>query len=238
MDTKYVKKTYENELIVDYYNQITKKFGIFQSEKVLIEKHSTRDQKILDIGCGTGRTTIGLKKLGYIDLVGIDISERMIKKAKENDSMLDFIAADVLDLPFVDKSFDIAFFSFNGLMLIPNITNRKKALIEIKRVLNKDGLFIFSTPYLDNKLGSEFWKERIGECEIDDYGEKLGDLFVDDMGVNNIYIHIPLMAEVEKMLDDTGFRIVEVTPRLEICVEKEEVEEDLDDNLYWVVRRD
>ena len=41
-----------------------------------------KEIKILDIGCGTGRHSIELSKRGY-DIVGIDLSESLLKQAKE-----------------------------------------------------------------------------------------------------------------------------------------------------------
>lgn len=235
-DTDYVKKIYENDSIVNYYNRITNKLGVLISEKLVFEKYIDFNHKILDVGCGAGRTTIGLKKLGYNNIIGIDISENMIVKARRNDPSLQFITANVLNLPFNDKTFDVAFFSFNGLMLIPDIVNREKAMIEIKRVLKNEGLFIFSTPYLDNKLEKTFWKERLNGVILDNFDIKLGDLFIDDMGVENIYIHIPFIQEVRDMLKKTGYSILEYKPRTDIYIESEEIENELDDNLYWIVR--
>ena len=235
-DTDYVKEVYENDSIVNYYNEIVDSFGIMVSEKLVFEKYVDLNHKILDIGCGAGRTTIGLKKLGYNSIVGIDISENMILKARSNDPSLQFIISSVLNLPFNDNTFDVAFFSFNGLMLIPDIVNRRKAMIEIRRILKSEGIFIFSTPYLDNKLEKPFWKERLKSADLENSDIELGDLFIDDMGVKDIYIHMPFIQEIKDMLNETGYTIVEYKPRTDIYIESEEIENELDDNLYWIVR--
>lgn len=235
--TKHIKEIYEHESIVEYYDLVVDKIGILNSERIIIQKYIDRRCRILDIGCGAGRTTIGLKKLGYKS-VGIDISERMIEKAKQRDALIDFTVADVLRLPFNNESFDAAFFSFNGLMLIPNIENRKKAIIEVKRILKPGGYFIFSTPYLDNKADNPFWKERLQCSNSYDSLINLGDLFIDDMGVENIYIHIPFIKEIENMLGECGYSIIEYKPRTQIYMENDDVENELDDNLYWIVRSD
>ena len=235
-DIDYVKNIYEDDSMVEYYNKTINNFGVFVSEKLVFEKYVDYNHKILDIGCGAGRTTIGLKKLGYNRIVGIDISEKMIMKAQNNDSSLQFIVSNVLELPFNDRTFDVAFFSFNGLMLIPNIINRRKAMIEIKRVLKSKGLLIFSTPYLDNKLEKPFWKERLNNIQLDNFDIELGDLFVNDMGVNNIYIHVPFIQEIIDMLKETEYSIIEYKPRINIYIETEDIENELDDNLYWIVR--
>lgn len=49
-----------------------------------IEKELAYDKnrKILDIGCGTGRHSVELARRGY-DVTGIDMSSRMLKKAKQ-----------------------------------------------------------------------------------------------------------------------------------------------------------
>ena len=230
-----MKMTYENQSMVDYYNEIVTRIGLFNSEKHIICKYIDKDKFILDVGCGAGRTTIGLKSIGYKRIVGVDISGKMIKQAKCNDSSIEFLTADALNLPFESKTFDTVFFSFNGLMLIPGYANRKRAISEFKRVLKPEGYLIFSTPYLDNKLNNEFWARKIEESG-GSYDESLSDIYVEDMGVENIYIHIPLVEEVKKMLVSEEFKIVELIPRIEVCLEEQNIEEELDDNIYWIAR--
>jgi len=49
-----------------------------------IEQEVAHDKRIriLDIGCGTGRHAIELTKRGYINVVGVDLSESQITRAK------------------------------------------------------------------------------------------------------------------------------------------------------------
>jgi SAM-dependent methyltransferase len=47
-----------------------------------IMSEHVKGRKAIDFGCGTGRSTRFLKKLGF-DVVGVDIAEDMIKKARE-----------------------------------------------------------------------------------------------------------------------------------------------------------
>lgn len=236
MDTNYSKKIYEQESIVDYYDKIAHKFQLFKSEKIMFEKYVDKKNKILDIGCGAGRTTIGLYNLGYLNIVGIDISSKMIEKAKENCTDIEFKEVDVINMPFEDNYFDTAFFSFNGLMLLPKYENRLKAIKEIKRVIKKNSIFIFSTPYLDNKLEYDFWANRVKNSKIDINEESFGDIYLDDMGVEKIYLHMPFISEIKEMLESAKFEILEVKRRVDVTIEEQFIEEELDDNLIWIVR--
>lgn len=44
-----------------------------------IERYCSKDMSILEIGCGTGRNLVGLKKAGYKNLSGIEISSKAVK---------------------------------------------------------------------------------------------------------------------------------------------------------------
>ena len=48
-----------------------------------IKKHKPNSDLICDLGCGTGKVAINLAQNGY-DLIGIDSSEDMLIKAREN----------------------------------------------------------------------------------------------------------------------------------------------------------
>ena len=73
-----------------------------------IEKEIEYDKstRILDIGCGTGRHSIELAKRGYT-VVGIDLSESLLKRAKEKASerklQIVFQKHDARNLPFLHE---------------------------------------------------------------------------------------------------------------------------------------
>ena len=94
---------------------------------------------ILDIACGTGKSTEPLLRNG-IKVFGCDHDPLMIAEAKKQAEIkglpIEYSVADVENLPFADKSFDVvtvgtAFHWFVN----------EKSVTEIKRVLKDGGLF-------------------------------------------------------------------------------------------------
>jgi len=79
--------------------------------KVLERLPLRGDETVLDAGCGTGRLTKELLELlpqGRV--VGLDVSENMLRTAREHlepefRGRVEFLACDLLDLPF-DRKFD------------------------------------------------------------------------------------------------------------------------------------
>ena len=104
-----MKQWYE-ELFENYgikYDQETFAQGTI-GECDFIEREIGYDKatRILDIGCGTGRHSIELAKRGY-PVVGIDLSESLLKRAKEKASernlQIVFQKQDARKLPFLDE---------------------------------------------------------------------------------------------------------------------------------------
>lgn len=68
----------------------------------------------LDVGCGAGLTACEIAKSYGLYVMGIDISEIMIVKAKKKakrqnvEDKVEFRVADAYQLPFDDASFDVA----------------------------------------------------------------------------------------------------------------------------------
>ncbi len=111
---------------------------------------------ILDIGCGTGRLTGGIKSLfPEASVCASDIAFPMLVKSRENLGVTGFkpVQADCEALPFEDSAFNIVASS----LTYQWATDIFSAFKEANRVLRKNGLFVFST------LGPDTLRE-LREC--------------------------------------------------------------------------
>lgn len=78
--------TYEDAVRAEAYAQLEfpgTYYLAFRDIPGIIGEH-VRGKKAVDFGCGAGRSTRFLKRLGF-DVIGVDISAEMIKKAREFD---------------------------------------------------------------------------------------------------------------------------------------------------------
>jgi len=89
---------------------------VYEYGKSLIDMLPKEGQRILDIGCGTGRLTKEIDRRGP-EAVGIDNSEEMVQKARQNHPEVDFLIGDARGLSF-ECEFD-AVFSNAALHWIP-----------------------------------------------------------------------------------------------------------------------
>lgn len=126
-------------------------------EKIVesLKKELEESRLILDVAIGTGRFARPLKDAGF-NVVGIDISKKMLQKAYETGSN-NLVLGDACNLPFTDSTFD-ASISVSTLHLIKNW---KSALQEITRVTKKS-LFTVSRAPLDHEATpSHIYKELL-----------------------------------------------------------------------------
>lgn len=95
-------------------------------------------EKLLDIGCGTGRALIDFRKsLQKVTLLaGIDLSFKMCRKAAHQNNCI--TCANGVALPFPAETFDALLFSFS-LEIIPEIYI-SQALSECAQVLKPNGV--------------------------------------------------------------------------------------------------
>jgi SAM-dependent methyltransferase len=100
--------------------------------------------KILDYGCGYGRTLADLSATGFKNLFGVDFSEAMLARAMfEKPSGLRLIRNDGRHLPFKSESFD-AVLLFAVLTCTPANNEQRLLLAEAGRVLRPGGLLYLS----------------------------------------------------------------------------------------------
>ncbi|MDA1348882.1 MAG: class I SAM-dependent methyltransferase, partial [Chloroflexi bacterium] len=78
---EFVRESWEDPAhLIDYVDAVDQ-VGLWDSERMLVSTYFAVDDQILDIGCGAGRSTIALYRLGYPNIRGVDLSEGMVKRA-------------------------------------------------------------------------------------------------------------------------------------------------------------
>jgi ubiquinone/menaquinone biosynthesis C-methylase UbiE len=120
---------------LDYVNKITDE----------LEKESLPGKRVLEIGAGSGSTSIALAKMGATAFC-IDYSQKAIQLMKKNATMhgigLFLVKADAFALPFKNGSFDILF--HQG--FLEHFRETGKLLTEQNRILKKEGLLLVDVP--------------------------------------------------------------------------------------------
>ncbi len=109
-----------------------------------VEKYVVKGARVLELGIGLGLAAFLLSQRGY-EVVGLDISSLFVKEASSYaGSYLRILLGDVLNLPFLDGSFD----AVTSLYLLEHVPDVEGALSEMMRVLKKGGLLLIKSPNL------------------------------------------------------------------------------------------
>src|SRR5262249_31629965 len=128
--------------------------------------------RVLDLGCGNGRTTIPLSRMGYT-VTGVEYSPSLVQLAQDRHPGAPIQQGDARALAAADRSFDAALFSWNGIDYMNPLEERRRVLQEVRRVLKPSGLFLFSShnalgcigrllrPPLLTKRAVRFWLDQV-----------------------------------------------------------------------------
>jgi ubiquinone/menaquinone biosynthesis C-methylase UbiE len=109
----------------------------------LIKESSLKELEILEVGCGTGKISEIIVKLGGI-LTVLDIGKSLVSNVSERLSCKG-IVGDACQLPFDDETFEIIISS----ECIEHTLNPRHAIKEMCRVCKRGGYVCLTTP---NKL--------------------------------------------------------------------------------------
>lgn len=136
-----MKKFYDNWWKVDRHWE----GHDFKWKWPVVKEHlPPKNSTILDFGCGEGRYIEEFLKVNSYKIVGTDISSYAINKAKKKFPKAKFYVLSGDDkLPLSDNSVD---FIFAG-DVIEHIFDVPNFMLEMNRVLKKNGKIFISTPY-------------------------------------------------------------------------------------------
>lgn len=173
------QEEYENPALYDAENE-----G-FDSDFAFIEKWAAlMGGTVIDLACGTGRTTIPLADRGY-PMVGIDLHEGMLERARQKSAQehsdIRWELQNCEDLELDVKS-SLIFMVGNGFQHFLTNEAQDKLLHSVCRHLKESGIFIFNTRFPNKEellapADEEYWKTYMDEQgkEVDIYTRSVYD---------------------------------------------------------------
>ena len=126
------------------------------------------EDKILDVGCGYGRTLNELYSKGFKNLYGIDLSDKMIERGKAQSPWLNLNVQEDKKIPYEDNSVDSVIL-FAVLTCIVSDEAQIFLMNEIKRVLKPNGI-LYINDFLLNADERNVNRYKIYEGKYKRYG--------------------------------------------------------------------
>lgn len=180
------------------------------------------DRRVLDAGCGSGVYAAKLVESGA-DIVGVDISERMVREAQKRVPDAEFRQADLGEpLEFIeDSSIDVVLCQH----VFSHLEDLSTSISEFARVLSEDGVLIVSThnPVQDYLVVRDRQYPTIGgESDLDavvetgpdapqyDTTERYDIRWISDGGENRGTYYRRSIEGLLAPIIDAGFRLQDI----------------------------
>lgn len=133
-----LKKTEKIYNIHSKFYDLTRPFFLFNRKKAIQLLNVTKQDKIIDLACGTGlNIPLLLKNTSSENILGIDYSEAMLRKARKKYPNIKFIRGDVSIYNFSEKADKII-----STYALSMIDDYEKTILNVKNSLKKNGAFV------------------------------------------------------------------------------------------------
>jgi len=186
--------------------------------------------RVIEFGCGNGRTLIPLIGRGY-QCVGVDLSMPMLQEMEKkfrhasdtasteesglSRGRLTSIQANLVQLEcLAENSVDHAVCLFSTLGMIRQQRYRRQFLDHARRIIRPDGKFILHAHNVWSQLldrGGVGWfaKHLVAVARKQN---EFGDRFSDYRGIRNMFIHSFRKRELTRLIEQSGFSVQEIYP--------------------------
>jgi ubiquinone/menaquinone biosynthesis C-methylase UbiE len=179
------------------------------TEPEWFEKHIQDGSKVIDLGCGDGRSISNLLSVNKkVDIVGVDHHPDTVidtsEKFKER-SNVQIIEADALSLPFPDNSFDVVLI----MTFLANIENPDPLLEEIKRILNPKS-FVLGSVFSEDALSERLKMYETISDVIESVDQKTGVVRFNSEKSVDTFSRQYSKEEIESLFERHGFGLVDI----------------------------
>ncbi|MFQ5892262.1 MAG: class I SAM-dependent methyltransferase, partial [Candidatus Methanofastidiosia archaeon] len=198
-----IKRSYY-DLVGQWNLPIVHMGGLAATEELLKMYQVDEKSDLLDVGCGTGFTAYQIAKKYGCHVVGIDISEKMVARAKERaqrenlEERVEFQLADVTQLPFEDESFDVMIME-SFLNILGKADTIRKALGEVSRVTRTGGRVGANEVFADESTPPELL-------------EHIRELLKNSMGPGQGLARFT-PTEFKRFFEDARLQVVQITKK-------------------------
>ena len=203
-----------------YYDEVMSQMEYGLWEEFVLD-YIKKDDKILDLACGTGTLLSMLYVDGYENLYGLDLSDTIIEianeKRKVNRFQIDFSVQDMTNFKY-DTKFNVITCFFDSINFLTQEQQIKKMFDCVYRHLEEGGYFIFDIfsktmfeEYKNNEIIDDYetfklyWKTQ----QVDNNKLK-HTITIQEDGIDIKEIYFEYYYELNKLLDKR-FDVVKIS---------------------------
>jgi len=178
-----------------------------RADSAFVEKYLPHPCRVVDLGCGPGRSLLPLARRGF-QCLGVDLSEPMLDEARVSFSGHqlegEWLHANLCEpLPYPDESFDAALCLFGTFGMLQPADARAAILKETLRILTPAGLFLL---HVHNNPNAYSWKRILPKHHGGTVTMPV------HQGIANLQMKLFSVREITHLLHGHGFRVKVVEP--------------------------
>ncbi|MBM4017121.1 MAG: class I SAM-dependent methyltransferase [Planctomycetes bacterium] len=204
--------------IADTYDQTFADYKLLQYDHQVLLKWFEKPGRLLDLGCGTGRTLVEFAKRGF-EVTGVDLSPRMLQISRAklqaagiSDAQL--LEGNLADLPLdkLQPPYDYAVCLGATLGYVQGHANRVRAVAQAGSLLAPGGQYAFHVQNLLYNLPTlhipfiltGLLKAAVGRGEFGD------QIFWRYRGLRWVYMHAFTPRELARLVREAGLELIEI----------------------------
>lgn len=178
-----------------------------------------RGTRVVDFGCGDGRTLRALWRAGY-DVLGLDLSQSMLRRVTDSDDGVDLarrlVRVNLVELSAIaDQSADHGVCLFSTIGMIQGRRHRQQFLDHAWRLIRPGGRFVLhvhnrNSAWRDRPSAAAWLRSAWSQFRHRDH--ELGDRTYSYRGLGDMFLHTYSLGELHADLRRCGWRDTTIIP--------------------------